>query len=437
MIAKIWRKASEVADLTPGNRNRYIDFLRAASILFVVFGHWLMAAVVYDANTEQIMPVNTLAEVPWTQWLTWLFQVMPVFFFVGGFSNALSLDSAKQKNLSYGQWFSGRLHRLLTPLLFLLFCWAGISVVMNLLAVPPEKIALVSQMALVPTWFLSIYALICMLAPLSYAFWQRLGWLSFLIYVALAVLTDIAFFASGIEAIGVLNYFWVWLAVHHLGFAWYQGRVAGAGGMLLLAAAGFTVLAALVFFGPYPLAMAGSPANEVSNSLPPKVTLIALGLGQFGLIVALQKPMQKLLTRAWLWTSTVLISSMIMSIYLWHMTLLLAIIALCWLAGGIGLEEIPGSANWWLQRPLWLAGLTLLLLPVAQLFSVLERGGKSRDVAIASNLRLITGTLCAAAGIGMAAMFGYTGNLGSWVFIVSLLLAIGGAALCGVRLKRG
>ncbi len=35
--------ARRIAEATPPSRNRYIDFLRAASILVVVFGHWLMA----------------------------------------------------------------------------------------------------------------------------------------------------------------------------------------------------------------------------------------------------------------------------------------------------------------------------------------------------------------------------------------------------------
>ena len=39
-----WTRAAEVAARTPPSRNRYVDFLRAASILCVVLGHWLAAA---------------------------------------------------------------------------------------------------------------------------------------------------------------------------------------------------------------------------------------------------------------------------------------------------------------------------------------------------------------------------------------------------------
>ena len=39
-----WSRATEVAARTPTSRNRYVDFLRALSILAVISGHWLMAA---------------------------------------------------------------------------------------------------------------------------------------------------------------------------------------------------------------------------------------------------------------------------------------------------------------------------------------------------------------------------------------------------------
>ena len=39
-----WARAKELAARTPETRNRYADFLRAASITVVVIGHWLIAA---------------------------------------------------------------------------------------------------------------------------------------------------------------------------------------------------------------------------------------------------------------------------------------------------------------------------------------------------------------------------------------------------------
>ena len=76
-----WARARELAARTPETRNRYVDFLRAASILVVVFGHWLMAAPSVDGGAFSLSDMLHVAA--WSQWLTWLFQVMPLFFVVG------------------------------------------------------------------------------------------------------------------------------------------------------------------------------------------------------------------------------------------------------------------------------------------------------------------------------------------------------------------
>ena len=126
--------ARRLTTAIPDTRNRYVDFLRAVSILAVVVGHWLIAAP-YIADGE-IDGINLLAHSPWTQWLTWVFQVMPVFFIVGGYS--------WRSRRSY-QWDAGVGPRfvalaggalvvdLLTAshgwvgLLNIVFVWAGVS----------------------------------------------------------------------------------------------------------------------------------------------------------------------------------------------------------------------------------------------------------------------------------------------------------------------
>ena len=109
----IWAQASSLAEQTPAARNRYVDFLRAASILFVITGHWLIATAHYVDGA--LAPGDLLDIQPWTRWLTWLFQVMPIFFIVGGYANAVSLESARRKGQAYDAWLVTRLNRLVTP----------------------------------------------------------------------------------------------------------------------------------------------------------------------------------------------------------------------------------------------------------------------------------------------------------------------------------
>ena len=92
---QLWTRAGELSDATPAARNRYVDFLRAASIAVVVLGHWLVAAPYLSGG--EIVPGHMLGLAPWTQWLTLGMQVMPIFFLVGGFANAVAWQAARRQ----------------------------------------------------------------------------------------------------------------------------------------------------------------------------------------------------------------------------------------------------------------------------------------------------------------------------------------------------
>ena len=136
-----------------------------------------------------------------------------------------------------------------------------ISIALLVAGVPVETVKYVSRSCLIPTWFLAIYIMVVILAPAVYRLWERFGFVSFWAFAAMAALTDVAFFAVGLEWMGWTNYFWVWLAVHQLGFAWRDGRTGSPMTMLLIAAAAFAALYLVIFKGPYPLAMVSSPGE--------------------------------------------------------------------------------------------------------------------------------------------------------------------------------
>ena len=427
---RIWSVASDMASKTPPERNRYVDFLRAVSILVVVIGHWLIATAWYVDG--ELTPGHLLKSHPQTQWLTWLFQVMPVFFIVGGYSNAVSLESAKRKGQGYADWLAARLYRLVTPLLVLIITWGVVAGVMNLMNVRPAVIAFTSQAALIPTWFLSIYITLALLAPVAYKFWRRYGFLSFWALAAVAVIVDALFFAADIRWPGWTNYVWVWLAVHQLGFAWRDGRMGNAAKLLIYAALGLIALYSLVRWGPYPLAMVGSPDEGLSNTLPPKITLLALGIFQFGLLLSLEGPMRKALSNLRLWTATVLINSMIMTVYLWHITIMVIFGSVLYLSGGFGLHIEPGTTAWWLTRPLWIGSLIVLLTPAALLLSSLERRSRKPDTPVPSAARQVVGAIMTCLGIALLAMWGFGGAPIAGFAVGAFALVIVGAATSGL-----
>ena len=65
----------------PAERDRVVDAVRAGCLVVVVAGHWLMAAIGTEATgtgAYRVQLANMLELRPWTQWLTWVLQVMPL-----------------------------------------------------------------------------------------------------------------------------------------------------------------------------------------------------------------------------------------------------------------------------------------------------------------------------------------------------------------------
>ncbi|MDB4308143.1 acyltransferase family protein [Gammaproteobacteria bacterium] len=101
---------------------------------------------------------------------------MPIFFIVGGFANAVSLESARRREIGYTGWLAARLHRLSTPLLVLLLGWALLAAILYFSGVSGDITRLASRAALIPTWFLAIYIMVVVVAPATYIMWRRSGW---------------------------------------------------------------------------------------------------------------------------------------------------------------------------------------------------------------------------------------------------------------------
>ena len=66
-------------------RDRYVDFIRAFSLLVVVAWHWVFTILVWeDDGPHASNPIGFTTGL-WAA--TWAFQVMPLFFYVGGYGH--------------------------------------------------------------------------------------------------------------------------------------------------------------------------------------------------------------------------------------------------------------------------------------------------------------------------------------------------------------
>src|SRR4029450_11565389 len=84
---------------------------------------------------------------------------------------------------------------------------------------------------------------------------------------------------------------------------------------------------------------------------------------------------------AWLarrgpWTAVIALGSMAMSMYLWHITAMVALYGLVLITDGP--LPAPGTGAWWGTRPAWLGLLAAVLTPMALLLSRFERPGPAR-----------------------------------------------------------
>ncbi|MGH8949883.1 MAG: acyltransferase family protein [Acidimicrobiia bacterium] len=406
-----------MADATPPERNRVVDLLRAASILVVVFGHWLMAAVTIESG--ELVAGHLLILADWTHPLTWVFQVMPVFFLVGGYANGLSWRSARRRGESYGGWLRARLRRLILPVVPLLLFWTAGGWLGLRLGLDWEVLQLASQVALVPTWFLAAYVVIVTIAPLALWIWERWGWWTIVGGIALAGLCDWLSIGAGMVPVGFLNYILVWGTVHQIGYAWLDGRLDQVWKRLLMAGIGLGGTLLLVGLGPYPVAMVGLDTNEITNSYPPRVTLAFLGMFQSGVALALERPLQRLMQRRGAWTFVVGVSARIMTLYLWHLTAMVIVIGLSLAVGGFGLGIEPLTAGWWLSRPIWFLVVGLVTVSMVAIFGRFENPVEDLRPA-PSWWRPVLAVLGICAGLGLLAAIGIADDEGLNGLVLSL-----------------
>ena len=418
--------AAEIDRLTPPDRNRYADLLRLAAIVVVVAGHWLMAVLL--VRDGRLSGAHLLTEVPATQWLTWVFQVMPLFFFVGGYANATAWSSAEGRGTRYADWVRGRAHRLLSPVVPLLAAWVPLAALLAAAGAPPDLLRMATQVVIVPTWFLAAYLVVVAAAPLTLAAHRRFGPGAFGALAAGAAVVD-GLHRAGVPLVGWANFLLVWAAVHQLGYLWRDGRLPrGAARGLGLAAAGFAGLALLT--GPlgYAVSMVGVDGAARSNNSPPTIALVALGVAQVGLVVAARTPVEALLRRPRIWAAVVVAGSRAMTVYLWHLSALVAVTGTLH-ATGLWSFTADVDRTWWTTRPLWFALLAAALAGLVALFGRFETAPAppiARTVGAATALQLAAGVAATSAGLGLLAVGGlYTasGPFGIPVFPLALVLA--------------
>ncbi|MFF5365578.1 acyltransferase [Streptomyces sp. NPDC013187] len=367
---RVRRGADRVGAATPPGRDRAVDALRAAAVLGVVLGHWLVTALVSDGRT--LRTASPLQHMPWLAPVSWTFQTLAVFFLVGGHVATRSHASARARGVPYRQWLTARLSRLFKPVAAVLTLWTVAAVALLLSGTEYGTVRTLVKLALSPLWFLVVFAGLTAATPL-------LARLNPLWPLAVVLHVDLVRFGLGGPAwLGWVNVAAGWMVPYTLGAAWTRGELERRRAGWILLVGGAAATAGLVAWSGYPASMVGVPGQGISNLYPPTLAVVTFGLAQCGGALLLRERLRHAMRRPVAWAAVAFVNLTAMTVFLWHQTALMATTATGLLAGRLpGLHTPPDGLGWVGVRLLWLPVFVLALWVCWAAFRSFEVNGGS------------------------------------------------------------
>jgi fucose 4-O-acetylase-like acetyltransferase len=313
-------------------RDRVMDAVKALALLLVVVGHSLAWTVTGSGSV-----INTLDAVPAVFPLTWVLQILPLFFLLAGAGLTRLSGSGEARGCL------ARLTRLAAPALPLIAVTMVLAVAAQALAGSDAgNAAGVLPVQLV--WFLGVYLVLVAVAPLLVRLsgpWAVAAWLVVILGVDLLRI-------HVNEAIGWANLILVWGLFAALGTRLDRLRTLPRA-LLAIGALAFAASAIIaIVVGPYSPALISTDAVEgISNLAPPTIVLALVGLAQICILLLVWPLLQRALDRDRLWVPIAIFASRAMEIYLWHMLVFTLAIA-----GMLALVLAPTALSllWWLQH---------------------------------------------------------------------------------------
>ncbi|HVF32567.1 MAG TPA: acyltransferase family protein [Acidimicrobiales bacterium] len=341
----------EPVDATAG-RDRWLDLLRAGSLSVVVLWHWVFTIIRWAPDGPHATnPIGTTRGL----WLaTWFLQVMPVFFAVGGAVHARSLV----KEPRWAEFVGRRLAALLPGALVL----AGLALALHrafaIVGEPPQWLARALILVLSPLWFLAVYSLLIVLAPLAWQLHKRFDYLVPIVLGGLAMTVDVARFSWDMAWVEWLNWVFVWALIHQVGFHWDKLTAAPRRFAWTLTWIGGFALLGLTNMNFYPRSAVGVPGERFSNLGPPTIVIVALACFQFGVVTLIRERALALTEGGWLGRASRWITTNAQSLYLGHAFAYAAVyVAVTELFGRPGTDT---TWRWWLTRPFWFVAPALV-----------------------------------------------------------------------------
>lgn len=316
MPVSAFPSVDDVAAATPAGRDRALDVIRITALLGVIAGHTVMATSII--RDDVFVWENLLTTSVMFQALTWIFQIMPLFFFAGVAASAGSYAG------NWGGWLLKRCTRLYRPVFSYLAFWA-VALAIGQRVLPTHVYQPIAGISIQLLWFLGAYVLVLAAVPLLRAITTvgRMTGGVVVIYTLIATIDAIRVNDPGWATLGYLNLA-VWLIPGIFGVA-YCNRLLTVSQAALLGCAMLAANMTLLRFGPYELSLVGIEGQELKNMMPPSLLLAGHAIMMCAFAIAAAPAIGRWARRPRVWWLTAIGNSGAMTLYLWHIPALLAV----------------------------------------------------------------------------------------------------------------
>ncbi|WP_166905005.1 acyltransferase [Mycobacterium sp. DL440] len=403
---------------TKPDRDRAVDVARLGALLVVIFGHCALLLATIDSGGVRVG--NILGALPGLAPITWILQVMPLFFLAGGAAGAYSWRTGSP----WGGWLLARAQRLCRPVFWYLAVWSVVLVVVHV-TMGAESAAALGRECVALLWFLGVYLMVLAFVPALMRL--RTGRALALVVAGLIVasgMVDAIRFAVGTPEAGTANLIVVWLIPVVIGVA-YARRLICARRAIAIAVLAFTAQVILALTGIYDVSLVVTGTEHVSNVSPPTLLLALHCTWMPCLFIAAANPIRRWAARPRVWYVVATGNGGAMTLYLWHIPVI-AIAAFSLHALGLDAFD-PHAPGFWAHLALRAVVFTVLMAAAFRLLSPLEHRPLpwwDDPVQIGGARSVVTGVLLCVAGAALTLMAknGLDGVLG-WSALGGFVLA--------------
>ena len=311
MLTKPMPDADKLAADTPAGRDRAVDVARLAALVVVMFGHCALLLATIDTSGLQIG--NLLGQLPVLAPVTWVVQVMPLFFLAGGAAGAYGWHSGRP----WGTWLFTRAQRLCRPVFWYLAAWT-LGLLVARMTLGAESAAGLGRECVALLWFLGVYLVVLAFVPaLTRLSTGRAFAVLVVSLLAAAAAVDGIRIAVGTPMSGVANFLIVWLIPVAIGVA-YARRLIGPRAALAVAVSALAAQIVLAMAGPYDVSLVVTGAERMSNVSPPTLLLALHCTWMSCVFVAAAGAIRRWAERPRVWHAVAVGNGGAMTLYLWH-----------------------------------------------------------------------------------------------------------------------